>query len=192
MKKIIFFLVLSTFCNAQLLKKDSLLLEKYNNTLFSDTLKFKKDTKNLKDLGVLRISDKDLKCAITFIKAAYDEGYNPKKNTYIEIIENGGVICNNDKEETTVEEKPLVLAPSHNEANQYIEVHFSKNKKGISYNEFKIINGNNVSFDIKTTLQEQINKYFSNDKNGNYTAFYDVFYINNEPKKIKLKTRLNR
>ena len=119
--------------------------------------------------------------------------YTPDKFwDYYDSIKNTPTIDEIKKDPLPKEEKPPVLTPSYNEANQYIQVHFSKNKQGISFNEFKIVNGDNVSFDIKTTLLEQINKDFSNDKNGNYTAFYDVFYINNEPKKIKLKTRLNR
>ncbi len=168
-------------------------LKKYNDTKFNNLTDFRFETKRLMTSKVLKITESEYECAIRFIKSAFDEGYDVTKNTYEEIIENGKVICDNDKkEEKPKEEKPPVLTPSYNEANQYIQVHFSKNKQGISFNEFKIVNGDNVSFDIKTTLLEQINKDFSNDKNGNYTAFYDVFYINSEPKKIKLKTRLNR
>ena len=91
-----------------------------------------------------------------------------------------------------IPEKPQVFQKAYSEANQYIQVSFSKNKKGISFDDFKIIDGDNVNFDIKNSLQEQINRDFASDGNGTYTAFYDVFYINNEPKKIKLKSRLNR
>lgn len=96
------------------------------------------------------------------------------------------------KIDVTTIEKPPVLTPIYSEASQYIQVQFSKNKKGINFNDFKIIDGDNVDFDVKNTLLGQMNKDFANDKFGNYTAFYDVFYENDQPKIIKLKSRLNR
>ena len=215
MKKILFFLLFSTLLFSQNNNEEyQVFNDFYDNTCLSDyqikvlnaykNKKFVSENVFLDDLeklvknNIYIPSDFQAECLGYYFGIEKAEGNisELKKFTYYEIFmfAEGQCYIRDEiiKKEKPKEEKPLVLTPSHNEANQYIEVHFSKNKQGISFNEFKIVNGDNVSFNIKTTLLEQINKDFSNDKNGNYTAFYDVFYINSEPKKIKLKTRLNR
>lgn len=211
MKKLFLFLILSIFCDAQdyqvfndfydginLSKEKQNELTQFKFKKFINEDNFYKEIEKLSKDSIFIPTKFQSECLKYYFDIEKAEGNisELKKFTYYEIFmfAEGQCYIRDEiiKKEKPKEEKPLVLTPSHNEANQYIEVHFSKNKQGISYNEFKIVNGNNVNFDIKTTLLEQISKDFSNDKNGNYTAFYDVFYINNEPKKIKLKTRLNR
>lgn len=63
----------------------------------------------------------------------------------------------------------------------YIQISFKKTKKGYEFNST-----------LKPEIEEQIKKDFANDKEGNYTAFYDVFSLDGVPKTIKLKSRLNR
>lgn len=79
-----------------------------------------------------------------------------------------------------VPEKEPTLERSTSEDYQYLQVQFSKTKKGYLFNE------------VPELIKAQISKDFANDKFGNYTAFYDVFYENDQPKIIKLKSRLNR
>lgn len=63
----------------------------------------------------------------------------------------------------------------------YIQISFKKTKKGYEFNN-----------PLKPEIEEQIKKDFANDKEGNYTVFYDVFSLDGVPKTIKLKSRLNR
>lgn len=63
----------------------------------------------------------------------------------------------------------------------YVQISFKKTKKGYEFNRV-----------IKKEIEEQIKKDFATSKEGNYTAFYDVFSLDNIPKEIKLKSKLNR
>ncbi|MRM84529.1 hypothetical protein D1002_00945 [Riemerella anatipestifer] len=65
---------------------------------------------------------------------------------------------------------------------KYIQVQFTKNKK--SEYDFKT--------NIPNEIQEKIKEDFSKDNRGTYTAFYDVFYLDDAITEIKLKARLNR
>lgn len=58
---------------------------------------------------------------------------------------------------------------------------FTKSKKGY---EFKKT--------IPKEVEEEIKKDFAKDENGNYTGYYDVLYLDDIPKSIKLKARTNR
>lgn len=69
-------------------------LKKYYNTKFTNLVDFEADSNILITQHVLNITEKELQCAIRFIKSAYNEGYDPTKNTYEEILENGKAICN--------------------------------------------------------------------------------------------------
>lgn len=68
-------------------------LKKFYNKKFEDLVDFEAESNILITSGVLKITDKELECAIRFVKSAYNEGYDPTKNTYEEIIENGKAIC---------------------------------------------------------------------------------------------------
>ena len=189
-----------------LTKKEKAVLKQYMDKKYTTVKIFMADTEKIVKAGLYIPTEYEAECAGRLIARANKDGYNLKKWNYEELWDAAGNYCREYvdpylhtkakepviKIDMTTLEKPQVLRPSYKEANQYIQVNFSKNKKGINFNDFKIIDGDNVSFDIKNTIQEQINRDFSSDENGNYTAFYDVFYINNEPKKIKLKSRLNR
>jgi len=175
-------------------------LDSYKNKKFVSETVFLDDLKKLVDNKIYTPSEFQAECLGYYfgIEKASGKINELKKYTYFSVYAAAEGQClvrdlySNKPNKIEIPEKPQALRPSYNEASQYIQVNFSKNKKGISFNDFKIIDGDNVSFDIKNTIQEQINRDFSSDENGNYTAFYDVFYINNEPKKIKLKSRLNR
>lgn len=64
---------------------------------------------------------------------------------------------------------------------EYLIIPFSKSKKGYEFQN-KIV----------AEIEDQVKKDFLNDKNGNYTAYYDVFFLDDKISKIKLKTRTNR
>jgi hypothetical protein len=64
---------------------------------------------------------------------------------------------------------------------EYKEVHFTKSNKGFVFSQT-----------IYKELEDQIKQDFKTDKNGIYTAFYDVSLLDNKVSKIKLKGRLNR
>ncbi len=211
MKKLLFFILFSIILNAQ---DYQVFNDFYDNTGLSDdkikvldSYKFKKfisekvfldDLEKLVKNEIYIPSEFQSECLGYYfgIEKADGKINSLKKYTYYEIFmfAEGQCYIRDEilKKEKPKEEKPPVLTPSYNEASQYIQVNFSKNKQGISFNDFKIVEGDQVNFDVKNTILEQIKQDFSNDKNGTYTAFYDVFYINSEPKKIKLKTRLYR
>lgn len=83
-------------------------------------------------------------------------------------------------EEAAVPEKQLTLEKSHSENYEYLQIKFSKTKTGYNFSN------------VSPPVADKIKQDFDKDKPGNYTAFYDVFYEDNQPKIITLKTRLNR
>ncbi len=119
--------------------------------------------------------------------------YTPAKFwDYYDSIKNSPISEEINKIPIAVVEKPIITIPSYKEESQYLQIHFLKSKTGFAIDDFRLLEGDTVGFDIKPMMQDQISKDFSNDKFGNYTAFYDVFYENDQPKIIKLKSRLNR
>lgn len=202
MKKILLlFTLISAFIFCQNTEKQKEVAKIYNSKMFYNDEIFLKDLEGAVKYGVVDYNDKEIECLGYYIGKMKADGKlsELRKYKYEEIFWFSEAECmirnqiESEKQDSIkiASEKP-VIKPSYKEANQYIQVNFSKNKQGISFNDLKIVEGDHVNFDIKNTLQEQINKDFSNDKNGTYTAFYDVFYINDLPKKIKIKTRLNR
>lgn len=67
------------------------------------------------------------------------------------------------------------------QTSDYTQISFLKNKNGFTFSK-----------PIYKELENQIKIDFADDKNGNYTAFYDVFLLDGVPDKLKLKARLNR
>ncbi|MGC4130172.1 MAG: hypothetical protein QM564_11590 [Bergeyella sp.] len=81
-------------------------------------------------------------------------------------------------------ENTWVIKIDKREAKQKFErliVPFVKSKKGYEFKK-----------PIPKEVEEQIKIDFAKDENGNYTGYYDVFYLDDIPSKIRLTARTNR
>lgn len=106
------------------------------------------------------------------------ESFKKFVNTYSDKKEPVEIV---EKIDLTTAEKPQTFAKSIKEDYQYLQIQFTKNKTGFNFKK-----------ELSQEIQELIKKDFAKDGPGNYTAFYDVNFLDDKPTKIKLKARLNR
>lgn len=157
-----------------------------------NTKKFYNEEIYLKDLegaignGIIDYTRSEVECIGYYIgrMKATDKLHELRKYNYEEIYWLSEAECeirnSISKNEFSIPEKQATLDKGSSEDYQYLQIHFSKTKKGYVFNE------------LPEVMKAKIEKDFEKDRPGNYTAFYDVFYENDQPKIIKLKSRLNR
>lgn len=206
MKKLLllFFAILFTSGFSQKTAKQKEVLKIYNAKKFYNDDIFLKDLEGAVKYGVLDYNQAEIECLGYYIgrMKALGKLEELRKYKYEEIYWFSEAECqvrdeiqsqdNSEKIDMIAPEKIPVLQKSHNEASQYIQIQFSKTKQGYSILSAKNISGDNVNFNITPQLEERIKQDFEKDKPGNYTAFYDILYVDDHPKQITLKTRLNR
>ena len=209
MKKSILFILFSSLCFGQMSKQDDAIAEAlmkrdltkqeqktirdYSNKLYVNKDVFMADLQKVVKAGLFIPTEYEANCAGRLIASASKDGYKLTNRTYDQVWDAARNFCREyvdpqnqaaevvERIDMTTPEKEVVLQKSAKEDYQYIEVKFTKTKTGFSFN-------NEQSQELKDRIKED----FASDKLGNYTAFYDVFSVNDKPEKIKLKARLNR
>lgn len=211
MKKALFFLLISSLSFAQLTaeedaiatavmtrdltKQEQIALDKYMDKKFINVKTFMSDTEKIVKAGLYIPTEYEAECAGRLIASANKDGYNLTKWDYEELWDAAGNFCreyvdpyrNNtakkhvEKIEINTSEPEPKLTASRNEQYEYKTIQFAKTKTGYNFKS-----------EVPTVLQEKIKEDFSKDGPGNYTAFYDVFSVNDVPDRITLKARLNR
>ncbi|QOW09938.1 hypothetical protein Q73A0000_05965 [Kaistella flava (ex Peng et al. 2021)] len=207
MKKLLLFLwaLLFSFGYSQKTVKQKEILKIYNSKKFYNDDIFLKDLEGAIKYGVLDHNEAEIECLGYYIGRMKTLGklQELRKYKHEEIYWMSEAECqirdemqaendSSEKIDRSAPEKRPVLQKSNKEANQYIQIQFSKTKQGCTFFYTKIIEGDLVNINASEHLQDIIKQDFEKDKPGNYTAFYDVFYVDDNPKKITLKTRLNR
>jgi len=157
----------------------------FNNKKFHNDDIYLKDLEGAIKHGIVDYTEAEVECLGYYIgrQKALGKLQELQKFKYEEIYWMSEAECqirDSITKEDPIPDKAPVLQKGTSEDYQYFQVQFSKTKKGFLFNE------------APEHLKAQVVKDFANDKSGNYTAFYDVFYENEQPKIIKLKSRLNR
>lgn len=186
MKKLILLLFVLLFVSGfgQKTAKQLEVQKIFNNKKFHNDDIYLKDLEGAIKHGVIDYTEAEVECLGYYIGRMKATGkiQELQKYKYEEIYWFSEADCQirDSIEKVEVSEKSAVLEKGSSENYQYLQIQFSKTKKGFLFN------------DLPEQLKAQISQDFAKDKPGNYTAFYDVFYENDEPKLIKLKSRLNR
>lgn len=208
MKKTLFFILLSSFAFGQmtkaeddlaealmrrdLTKQEQKLQDGYMSKKFVNTKIFMKDTEAIIKSAIYIPTEYEANCTGRLIANAERDKYNLTNRTYEEIWDAARNFCREyvDKQEPAevVErieikspEKPPVYTKGTKERYEYKQIQFVKTKKGFSYKT-----------EASDEVKKQIEQDFTKDAPGNYTAFYDIYYTNDQLDKMKLKARLNR
>lgn len=187
MKKLLLllFALLFSFGFSQKTTKQKEIVKIFNNKKFYNDDIYLKDLEGAIKHGVVDYTKAEVECLGYYIgkQKAVGKLEELRKYKYEEIYWFSEAECqirDSVANEDPVPDKKQVLEKSSSEDYQYVQVKFSKTNKGFLF------------ADESEAIKQQISKDFANDKPGNYTAFYDVFYENEQPKIIKLKSRLNR
>ena len=187
MKKLILllFVFLFTLGFSQKTAKQLEVQKIFNTKKFYNDEIFLKDLEGAIQYGVVDFTEAEVECLGYYIGRMKASGklQELRKYKYEEIYwmsESECQIRDSIADKVAVPEQQPTLEKSHSENYEYLQIKFSKTKTGYNFNN------------VSAPLAEKIKQDFENDKPGNYTAFYDVFYEDSQPKIITLKTRLNR
>ena len=186
MKKLVLFLFAFLFVSvfSQKTTKQQEVATIFNNKKFYNDDIYLKDLEGAIKHGVVDYTEAEVECLGYYIgrQKALGKLQELRQYKYEEIYWFSEAECQirDSIASEPILDKAPTLEKGTSEDYQYLQVQFAKTKKGY------------FIYDVPEVVKAQIAQDFAKDKPGNYTAFYDVFYENEQPKLIKLKSRLNR
>lgn len=175
-----------------LTKQEQKTIDAYMGKKFVNEKVFMLDLERVVKQGLYIPTEYEANCAGQLIGSAKRDNYKLTNRTYEEVWDAARNFCREyvekqepakvvERIEIKSPEKSQVYTKGSKEHFENKQIQFVKSKKGFLYKT-----------ELRDDIKTQIEKDFAKDGPGNYTAFYDVFYINDQLDRMKLKARLNR